>query len=184
VIKIPKINQRGNTATSNQSQFLLEVVLQIIREPFLILDDNLILQNANESFCKTFQLEKKEIVGKNIFAIGNDDWNIADLKKLLTVILPKNDFFNGFELNHEFSVIGRKILIVNARKINSPDLLSHSSSVIFLAMEDITELMLIAERLAGQANLLETKMTSKLQKLEGDILRLENEVRQFKLQSL
>jgi len=126
----------------------IKTMADIIREPILMLDEDLRVIVANESFYRTFQVELKETEGKIVYALGNGQWDIPALRKLLEDILPKNTFFKGFEVIHEFPVIGRKIMILNARRIDSKKF----QSIILLAMEDMTEMMIIAETLAGQAN--------------------------------
>ena len=95
----------------------------------------------------------------HIYELGDGQWNIPALKKLLEDILPKNTFFKGFEVVHEFPFIGRKVMILNARQIHFNE---NSNSKVFppiilLAIEDVTEIMFIAEVLAGHANHVEKK---------------------------
>ena len=103
-------------------------------------------------------------------------WNIPALRKLLDEILPKNTFFKGFEVIHEFPAIGRKVMILNARQIHSKQL----PPIILLAMEDMTEMMAVAETLAGHANAAELRFAEKTQKLELHVGELEKEVNELK----
>jgi len=168
-----------------ESWTYIKTVVDTVREPFLILDKDLRVMVANESFYRTFQVEKNETEKKLVYQLGNGQWNIPDLRKLLEDILPKNTFFKGFEVIHEFPHIGRKVMILNARQIFHTE---NSSKVfppiILLAMEDVTEMMVIAEKLAGQANQVEAKMVEKTRQLEIHIIQLEEEFKKFKLQSL
>ncbi|MDP3799806.1 MAG: AAA family ATPase, partial [bacterium] len=87
-------------------------------------------------------------------------WNITSLRKLLKDIFPKNTFLKGFEVVHEFPFIGRKIVILNARQVHFKEnvLSKLFSSVILLAIEDVTEMVVIAETLAGHVNDLKTEL--------------------------
>lgn len=165
-----------------ESWIYIKTVVDIVREPILILDKDLRVMAANEPFYRTFQVEPKDTENKVVYELGNGQWNIPTLRKLLEDILPKNTFFKGFEVAHEFPFIGRKIMILNARQIHfkkdiAPELFP---PIIFLAMEDVTEMMMIAETLAGHANQLEAKLTERTRKLETYIGKLEKEVNELK----
>jgi len=160
----------------------IKTVVDIVREPILILDKDLRVMAANESFYRTFQVEHTDTEKKIVYALGNGQWNIPALKKLLEDILPKNSFFKGFEVTHEFPVIGKKVMILNARQIHfKEDSTSEKfPPIILLAMEDITDMMVVAETLADHANKLETKVLAKTHKLETYIHKLEIEINQLK----
>jgi len=141
---------------------------------------------ANESFYRTFQVEPKDTENKVVYELGNGQWNIPSLKKLLEDILPKNTFFKGFEVAHEFPYIGRKVIILNARQIHPKEETSVNlfPPIILLAMEDVTDMMVVAETLASHANQLEAKHTGQTQKLELRIGKLETEINKLKKNNL
>lgn len=165
-----------------ESWTYIKTVVDIVREPILILDKNLRVMAANESFYRTFQVEPKDTEKRIVYELGNGQWNIPSLRKLLEDILPKNTFFKGFEVAHEFPFIGRKVIILNARQIHpKKDIVSGIfPPIILLAMEDVTDMMVIAETLAGHANQLEAKHTERTEKLETHIGKLEKEINQLK----
>ncbi len=155
----------------------IKTVVDVVREPILILDKNLCVLAANESFYRIFQVEAKDTEHKLVYELGNGQWDIPALRKLLEDILPKNTFFKGFEVAHEFPIIGRKVMILNARQIHGADLAGEQCPpIILLAMEDVTEMMLIADTLAGHANQLEIKLAARTKKLESQISGLEKEI--------
>lgn len=162
----------------------IKTVVDVVREPILILDKEFRIMAANESFYRTFQVERMDTEGKIVYELGNGQWNIPALKKLLEDILPENTFFKGFEVIHEFPFIGRKVMILNARQIhfkedNISELLP---PIILLAIEDVTEIMAVAETLAGHANQLEAKLVEQTKKLEIHIGELEKEIKELKQQ--
>ena len=160
----------------------IKTVVDVVREPILILDKSLHVMAANESFYRTFQVEAKDTEKKIVYKLGNGQWNIPALKKLLEDILPQNTFFKGFEVTHEFPFIGRKVMILNARQIHckGDSVAELFPPIILLAMEDVTEMMIIAETLAGHANQLEKKLGERTQKLAIQIKKLEKEIKEFK----
>ncbi|NCT54413.1 hypothetical protein GW758_00440 [Candidatus Falkowbacteria bacterium] len=149
----------------------------------LILDKDFRVLTANTPFYNNFQVEPKDTENKIVYKLGNGQWNIPDLKRLLENILPKNTFFKGFEVAHNFPIIGRKVMILNARQIhfNKEDLEAQKfPSIILLAIEDITEMIQIADTLASHTFKLEEKFTSQTKKLEKYMKKLEKEINGLK----
>ena len=111
-------------------------ILGSIREPLILLDGDLKVVTANPSFYRTFHVEPGETEGARIYDLGNRQWDIPDLKKLLEDILPQNTAFHDFEVEHVFESIGRKVMRLNARRIYGDD---DRPQWILLAIEDVTE---------------------------------------------
>lgn len=165
-----------------KSWVYVKTVVDIVREPVLILDKDFRVMAANEPFYRTFQVEPRDTEGKVVYKLGNGQWDISALRKLLEDILPKNTFFKGFEVTHKFPVIGLKIMILNAREIHfkgDVDLESYPP-IILLAMEDVTEMMSIAERLAAHTNQFERLLTERTLRLEVNIAQLEQDIKDLK----
>ena|SRR3989338_2741110 len=160
----------------------IKTVVDVVREPVLVLDRDLRVMAANESFYRSFQVELKDTEGKIVYELGNGQWNIPALRKLLEDILPKNTFFKGFEVTHNFPFIGRKVMILNARQIHFKEDTTSKSfpSIILLAMEDITDMVVVAETLADHANRVEAKSTERTEKLETHIKELEKKLNKLK----
>lgn len=154
----------------DESWTYIKTVVDIVREPVLILDKDFRVMAANECFYDTFKVDKKETEGKIVYELGNGQWNIAALKKLLETILPDHTFFKGFEVEHVFPEIGKKIMILNGRQIEVKDNKAGVGEIILLAMEDMTEMMMVAELLADHSNAIKAKMRVHVGKLE-DIVK-------------
>ncbi len=165
-----------------QSFTYIRTVVDVVREPILILDKNLRVMAANESFYRIFQVEPKDTEGNVVYELGNGQWNIPALRKLLEDILPKNMFFKGFEVMHEFPFVGRKVMMLNARQIHFKGEAAFHP-IILLALEDVTEMMVVAETLATHAKNMETKFTERTNKLETYIGKLEKEINELKKKS-
>ncbi len=160
----------------------IKTVVDVVREPVLILDKDFRVMAANESFYRTFQVESKDTEKRIVYELGNGQWNIPALKKLLEDILPKNTFFKGFEVSHEFPFVGRKVMLLNARQIHSKEDTASElfPAIILLAMEDVTDMMAIAETLGSHAQQVEVKIVERTKKLEIHIGKLEKEIKQLK----
>ncbi len=164
-----------------ESWIYIKTVVDVVREPVLILDKNLRVMAANESFYREFQVEQKDTESKVVYELGNGQWNIPALRKLLEDILPKNTFFKGFEVTHEFPVIGRKVMILNGRQIHSQ--VGNSEvfpPIILLAMEDVTDMIGVAEMFARHTNQFEVTIVEQTKKLENHIKELEREIGKIK----
>ncbi|MFC2149239.1 PAS domain-containing protein [Candidatus Auribacterota bacterium] len=111
-------------------------IVDTVREPLLILGSDLRVISANRSFYKIFKVIPEETVGQFIYDLGNQQWDIPKFRELLEEILPKSVTFNDYEVEHEFPVIGRKIMLLNARKLFRE---TNQTEMILLAIEDITE---------------------------------------------
>ncbi len=164
---------------SKECWMYIKTVVDIVREPILVLDKDLRVLTANETFYRMFQVEQKDTEGKIVYKLGNGQWNIPALRKLLEEILPQNTFFKGFEMTHDFQFIGRKSMVLNARQIHTvengnPPLLP---PMIFLAMEDTTAIMAVAETLAVHVKELAAKNADRTLKLEMYVEKLEKQIK-------
>src|SRR5256714_15094828 len=94
-------------------------IVDTVREPLLILDTTLRVRSANRAFYQTFHVSAAETVDRLIYELGNGQWDIPELRTLLEDIVPKSSVFNDFELDHTFPVIGRRGMLLNARKLHA-----------------------------------------------------------------
>ena len=109
-------------------------IVDTVREPLLILDTTLRVQSANRAFYQTFHVSSGETENRLIYELGNGQWDISDLRRLLEDIVPNSSVFNDFELDHTFPVIGRRVMLLNARKLQA----GQHGELLVLAMEDVT----------------------------------------------
>jgi two-component system CheB/CheR fusion protein len=113
-----------------------EAIVATVREPLVILSQNLRVLKANKMFYEMFRAAPKETEGRLIYDLGNGQWNIPKLRELLENILPANATFRDFEVTHEFEYVGRKVMLLNASEIFNPNA---QARTILLAIEDATD---------------------------------------------
>jgi PAS domain S-box-containing protein len=113
-----------------------EAIVATVREPLVVLDGKLRVITANRSFYKIFRVTKKETEKKLIYRLENGQWDNPKLRHLLEKILPQKTFFQDFEIEHDFPEIGKRYLLLNARKVVQKN---SNEPMILLAMEDVTE---------------------------------------------
>lgn len=102
----------------------------------IVLDKDLIITSANRAFYQTFRTSRSETEGCMIYDLGNRQWDIPALRTLLESVIPHRASVEGFEVEHDFPTIGRRTMLVNARKIFSP---GDNDDSILLAIEDVSE---------------------------------------------
>ena len=128
---------RQRITNEMEAKELAENIMDAMRDPLLIMDAGLKILSANKSFYNTFEVRPDETVGKFIYDLGNRQWDIPKLRKLLEEIIPNNASFDGYVIEHDFPSIGRRIMILNARRIPRPPA---KPRIILLAIEDITDI--------------------------------------------
>ncbi|HUD08063.1 MAG TPA: HAMP domain-containing sensor histidine kinase [Candidatus Saccharimonadales bacterium] len=107
-------------------------ITETVREPFIILNKYLYVITANKAFYSKFKVRKKDTRGKHLFELGDGQWDVPELRNLLEHILPiKNGVLTNYELTLNFPSLGRKTMLLNAKRVDSKQL-------ILLAMEDIS----------------------------------------------
>jgi two-component system, OmpR family, phosphate regulon sensor histidine kinase PhoR len=115
---------------------MFEDIVETVREPLVVLDSDLRVLSANRSFYNSFKVTPEETIGNLIYDLGNRQWDIPKLRTLFEDILLKNDKFEDYEVEHLFSNIGHKTMLLNARRIIHKE---KGSQMILLAIEDITK---------------------------------------------
>ncbi len=139
-----------------------EATLRTSPVPLLVLEKDLRVNTANEAFYATFQVNTAATQSCLVYELGNGQWNIPQLRDLLESILPQHTVFNGVEVTHEFESIGRRTMLLNARRMdNEPD----TPERIVLVIEDITDRKQAEERLAQFTAELEQRVAERTYEL-------------------
>lgn len=126
--------KKAEQATGEARRFA-ESVIDTVQEALLVLGPDLRVISANHTFYDAFQVTLEETQGHYVYEIGQGQWNIPDLRRLLEDILPHDTSFEGFEVEHDFDRVGRRTMVLNARRIYRE---SQETEMILLAMQDIT----------------------------------------------
>src|SRR5665213_324638 len=147
----------------NHARLYAEAIVTTIHEPLLVLTKDFRVKSANASFYKTFQLTEEKTLGKVLFELQNNSWNIPDLRSQLLKIQTKKKTFLEWQLTYRFPVAGKRTICFNAQPVQK----ENDESWILLAMEDITERAMHQEKLKESearfhlmADLMPTKITT------------------------
>jgi chemotaxis protein methyltransferase CheR len=111
-------------------------IVETIREGILVLEPDLTVRFANRSFCDMFAVSPEHTVGRKLYEIGNGQWDIPELRAALETVLSEKKTIGAFEVERSFPSIGRRIMLLNARKVYQP---GNGIELILLAIEDVTE---------------------------------------------
>lgn len=113
-----------------------KAIVETVREPLLVLDAHLRVQVANPAFYKFFRVTPERTENQLIFDLGNRQWDIPELRRLLESILPRQATMVDFEMRHTFEIIGSKTMLLNACTV-----VQHGGEPqrVLLAIENISE---------------------------------------------
>jgi two-component sensor histidine kinase len=131
------------------AQKLAQAIVNTIPEPFLVLDDKIRVLAASRSFYEKFKVDPEQTRGHLLYSLGDGQWDIPALRILLETIIPEKTAMDGFEVEHDFPNLGRRTMLLNARKVLYDD---SSLSTILLAFSDVTDRRVIERE---KANLLQ-----------------------------
>lgn len=125
--EITKLNQEIQLARDFSNN-----IVETLKDSLLILDDKLKVLSANRAFYKTFNTISENTVGKFIYELEDNNWDIPELRKLLEEIIPDATFFEAFEVEYNFKKGGKKKLLLNAREVFQGD---KESELILLSIQ-------------------------------------------------
>jgi len=114
---------------------LEHAIVDTVREPLVVLDGELRVITASRSFYLAFKVTPDQVEGRLLYELGGGEWNIPALRKLLEAIIPQHTTMEDYEVEHDFPAIGRRTMLLNARKVFYE---GNNSTSLLLAIQDIT----------------------------------------------
>ncbi len=121
-----------------------ESIVDTVREALLVLDGDLRVKSASAAFYQTFGVSEEQTIGQFLYDLGNGQWDIPALRRLLEEMLPLEKKLRDYEVVHDFPLLGRRVMLLNAAKL-VPE--GDDPNRVLLAIEDITERSRIEEAL-------------------------------------
>ncbi|MGZ5233357.1 MAG: sensor histidine kinase [Burkholderiales bacterium] len=119
----------------NDACTLAHAIVDTVREPLVVLDQDLRVVVASRAFYLTFKVNPDNIEGKLLYELGGGEWDIPKLRLLLENVIPEHGTMEDFEVDHDFPDIGHRTMCLNARQVFYE---AGSHTTILLAFEDIT----------------------------------------------
>jgi PAS domain S-box-containing protein len=120
---------------NHRFRFLDQIVSHAVQEQLLVLDANLAVQAASKTFYSLFQVTRNETIGNKLAELGNGQWNISALLALLNNLTQDSDEFDNFEIQHDFPALGKRTMLVSARRLLAAD---SQAGLILLSIRDIS----------------------------------------------
>lgn len=138
MLHLDRYSPYGNQRSTDfgGGKLLAEAIVDTVREPLLVLDKDLRVIAASRSFYLTFLVDRQETEGQMLYELGDRQWDIPALRALLEKIVPEHAELEGYEVEHEFPLIGRRVMLLKARKVFYE---GNNHTTLLLAIEDITE---------------------------------------------
>src|ERR1700688_4038580 len=140
----------------DDGRLLAQAIVDTIREPLLVLDQDLRVVTANRAFYQAFRMQLHDVHGRPVYGRGDGQWDIPELRLLLEGVAPQHAAMEAYEVERDFPVIGRRSMLLNARELFFQ---KNSRKLILLAIEDVTDRRAaegeIANLLAEQETLLQ-----------------------------
>lgn len=119
-------------ADLERSKRYAETIIETLHEPLLVLSPDLVVRSSNPAFYSHFAVRPEDTIGHIVYELGNRQWNIPELRKLLEEVLPQKQVFEDFEVTHVFETIGKRTMLLNARQLEDLQL-------ILLGIRDISK---------------------------------------------
>lgn len=114
---------------------LAHAIVDTVRDPLIVLDQDLRVIAASRSFYRTFRLVQDDVRGRLLYDIDGGQWNIPELRTLLERIGRDNEPVEGYEVDRAFPAIGHRTMLLNARKVFYE---KGGHATVLLAFEDVT----------------------------------------------
>ena len=115
---------------------LAQAIVDTIRDPLLVLDQDLRVVTANRAFYQTFRMNRQDIQGRPVYGLGDGQWDIPELRLLLEDVAPQHTVMEAYEVERDFPIIGRRSMLLNAREVFNQ---GNSGNLILLTFEDVTD---------------------------------------------
>ena len=118
-----------------EAQVYAENIVETMREPLVVLDAELRVRSANRAFYDSFAMFEDSTVGQLFYELGGRQWH-PELRRMLADVLPNRTAVKDYHVEHHFTDLGRRSLLLNARKIEAP---RDDEPLMLVSINDITE---------------------------------------------
>src|SRR6202011_4240665 len=133
-------------SSAEHRRSLEEAIVDTVREPLIVLDDAVRVLVASRSYYRAFDATRQETEGCPLYELGDGEWNIPGLRKLVEDIIPHHTTIEEFEIEKDFNKIGYRTMLLNALKVFYE---GNNSTSLLVAIEDVTERRTLEGEKAG-----------------------------------
>src|SRR5579862_5538711 len=101
----------------DEARPLAQAIVDTVRDPLLVLDQDLRVVTANRAFYQAFRMNLQDIHGRPVYGLGDGQWDIPELRLLLQGVAPRHAVMEAYEVERDFPIIGRRSMLLNAREL-------------------------------------------------------------------
>ena len=76
---------------------LAQAIVDTVREPLLVLDGDLRVLAVSRSYYLTFRVDRQDVLGRPLYALGDGQWRIPALRRLLEKIIAGRAAMDAFD---------------------------------------------------------------------------------------
>ena len=127
---------REEQLKARRAASVMQIIVDTVRDPLIILDDELRITAASRNFVAMFGDAEADLIGRRIDGLKQGQWDVTALTGLLEKVVPDATPFEDFLIEDEFPGLGPRVFKLNARKIFIPG--NHVTQLL-LAFEDVTD---------------------------------------------
>ncbi len=118
LVTFTDITARVKAVAIQESLALAQGIVDSVREPLVVLDSALRVVTASAAFYRNFEITPEETLRHPFHQLGNRQWNIPTLRKMLDEVISTAHPFDNYVVEHDFPGIGHRRMILNARRID------------------------------------------------------------------
>ena len=143
VMQLLDIDELKQTVeAAEHARIYSETIFETVREPLVVLDSELQVKTANQSFFDTFTTSAENTLSQSIFELANRQWDSPNVRRLLEEIRASGQTqLQDVEIEHQLGPEGFRTFQLNARLLKRQD----GMGQILLALEDVTDRKRAAE---------------------------------------
>lgn len=104
--------------------------------PLILLNEQLLVKAASGSFCRSFSVDCGSVVGKELFTLGDGEWDIPQLRSLLTATAAGNAAIDAYEIDLNRAGDPTRRLVIHAHVLDHDD---DEAIRLVVAVSDVTE---------------------------------------------
>lgn len=145
-------------------------VVDTLADPILVLDEGLNVRTANPAFLHSFGMGRDEVLGHNLFQLGQEGWSTPELRLLLSEVIPKAQVVVGFKVRLGVPPHGPRTLLLSARRLAHPDA---NSTSLLLVFHDTTD----ASRALARSDVLLAESQHRLKNLMAIVQALVSQTK-------
>ncbi len=120
---------------ARQARDFAEAIVNTVREPLAVLDQNLAIQNANRSFYESLGVNQRAMLGQTIYEIGEGRFDLPEVRALFEHLAARSPELSDVEIVYRPERGEPRTLLLNARLLR----MTEQKGLILVAFEDNTE---------------------------------------------